>query len=214
MTAAQDSRALKPCPFCGGAATTTGPWEIGTSDRFEACIECQHCDFHISSEGGELFDKDKALRMASEKWNRRAALSAEPGADVSDAVAFAQTHGGRLVPAYGKRGDPVLLYQDDLARMLAAAPQPLSRENPASNAAPQPAAQARKPLTDAQVFAAAEGSLPNKAHRLIHETDPEYADQCGMEPGTRWICSNVHPEHSLAFARAIERAHGITGDPA
>lgn len=78
MTAAQDSRALKPCPFCGGVPTTTGPWEIGTSDRFEACIECQHCGFHISSEAGELFDKDKALRMASEKWNRRAALTAEP----------------------------------------------------------------------------------------------------------------------------------------
>ncbi|MDR0216121.1 MAG: hypothetical protein LBJ15_19285 [Comamonas sp.] len=68
----------------------------------------------------------------------------------------------------------------------------------------------RAPLTDEQVFAAAEGTLPGKAHRLIHEDSPAYAAQCGMEPGTRWICSNVHPEHSLAFARVIERAHGIT----
>lgn len=72
----------------------------------------------------------------------------------------------------------------------------------------------RMPLTEEQIFKAAESTLPEHAHRLIHETSPEYGAMCGLEPGTRWICSNVHPEHSLAFARAIEAAHGIsnTGD--
>ena len=65
---------LLPCPFCGGTPTATGPWEIGTSDRFEACIECLHCGYHLSSHDGTLFDKSKALRIATEKWNRRASM--------------------------------------------------------------------------------------------------------------------------------------------
>lgn len=78
--------------------------------------------------------------------------------------------------------------------------------------APQPVA--REPLSDEQIFEAARATLPGKAHELIHSTDPEYAMTFDMEPGTRWTCSEVRPEHSVAFARAIERAQGITGDKA
>ena len=71
----------------------------------------------------------------------------------------------------------------------------------------------RQPLSDEQIFAVANNTLPGKSHGLIHQTDPAYARACGIEPGARWICSEVHPEDSLAFARAIERACGI-GEPA
>ncbi|MXN28738.1 hypothetical protein [Delftia sp. CH05] len=46
-----------------------------------------------------------------------------PAQEAPAAVDFAMAYGGRRVPAYGKRGDPVLLYPDDLVRMLAAATQ-------------------------------------------------------------------------------------------
>lgn len=69
---------------------------------------------------------------------------------------------------------------------------------------------AREPLTDEQIFDCVNGTLPGKGHRVISETDPEYAKDVGIEPGARRIVSEVHPEHSIAFARAIERAHGIT----
>lgn len=66
------------------------------------------------------------------------------------------------------------------------------------------------PLTEAQVFDLSNGTLPGKGHQLIHESAPDYAAMCDTDPGARWILSDVYPENSLAFARAIERAHGIT----
>ena len=74
-------------------------------------------------------------------------------------------------------------------------------------AAPPP--PEREPLTDEQIFAIAKDVFPGNAHELIHETSPDYARACGMEPGARWTCSEVRPGQTLALSRAIERKHGI-----
>ena len=71
-------------------------------------------------------------------WQARAALAAtpaaaaqvvlpEPVANVTAAVELALAHGARRVSAYGKRGDPVLLYPDDLARLLAGVSAPAAQ---------------------------------------------------------------------------------------
>lgn len=66
------SEELKPCQFCGGAPTTTGPLEIGTSDTYETCIECERCGFQISSNDGFSAGKESSRAKAVERWNRRA----------------------------------------------------------------------------------------------------------------------------------------------
>ncbi len=77
----------------------------------------------------------------------------------------------------------------------------------ALTAAPPP--PEREPLTDEQIFAIAKDVFPGRAHELIHETSPDYAKDCDIEPGARWTCEQVRPEHTLALTHAIERAHGI-----
>ncbi|MBF5007638.1 hypothetical protein [Diaphorobacter caeni] len=74
-------------------------------------------------------------------------------------------------------------------------------------------AASRPALSDEEIFEAAKRTLPGKAHALIHETNADYAHMCDMEPGTRWICQEVRPEHSLSFAREIERLANGIGDP-
>ena len=69
MTAQTQQTELLPCPFCGADAITVGPWEIGTSDIFETCIECEYCAFHVS---GSSAIKSAALSEVVAKWNRRA----------------------------------------------------------------------------------------------------------------------------------------------
>lgn len=51
----------------------------------------------------------------------------EPKVNATTAVELALAHGGRRVSAYGKRGDPVLLYPDDLARLLAGVSAPAAQ---------------------------------------------------------------------------------------
>ena len=74
MTTAQDQQSgeLLPCPFCGGAPETTGPWEIGVSDNYETCICCEKCGFHISSDDGFASGEKQSLAKAVDRWNRRA----------------------------------------------------------------------------------------------------------------------------------------------
>lgn len=73
MTAAQDSRALKPCPFCGANAHFAMD-----EDRWE-WVECDGCGIQGNRSASLMEDcKPKLV----EAWNRRAALSAEPVASI------------------------------------------------------------------------------------------------------------------------------------
>lgn len=69
MTAAQDSRALKPCPFCG----STAHFDID-DDNWE-WVECSSCGMQGNRSASLMEDCKPKL---AEAWNRRAALSAEP----------------------------------------------------------------------------------------------------------------------------------------
>lgn len=71
-------RELLSCPFCGKHATAITPWEIGTSDTFEACIECGDCDYRIS---GHASTKSTATKRAKERWNKRAPAAPLPKGD-------------------------------------------------------------------------------------------------------------------------------------
>lgn len=52
-------------------------------------------------------------------WRAGNAAAAQEKAEPSDAVSAAVAVGGRIVPALGDRGDPVLLYPDQLVALLA-----------------------------------------------------------------------------------------------
>lgn len=68
MTAAQDSRALKPCPFCG----STAHFDID-DDNWE-WVECSSCGMQGNRSASLMEDCKPKL---AEAWNRRAAMSAE-----------------------------------------------------------------------------------------------------------------------------------------
>jgi hypothetical protein len=61
-------------------------------------------------------------------------------------------------------------------------------------------------LSEEKIFDTVQPHLPRMGHALIWDTDPEYAKDVGIEVGSRWIMNDVHPEHTVAAARAIEAA--------
>jgi hypothetical protein len=89
------------------ALTGEADWWRGRADEIEA---------QVARSGSK-----EAMRCYTDM--RTLLQAAAPALEAPAAVEFAMAYGGRRVSAYGKRGDPVLLYPDDLARMLAAAPQ-------------------------------------------------------------------------------------------
>ena len=67
---------LKPCPFCGGKATTwtTDAYSCDSAERVLGCEECNTYTPYAS-----VFEPDKVPASYVDAWNTRAAL--EPGPD-------------------------------------------------------------------------------------------------------------------------------------
>lgn len=68
MTQQQPQQQLLPCPFCGTVPRMTGPWEIGTSDTYEAVVECPGCEAQISRKATSRHTVQKTVE---EIWNIR-----------------------------------------------------------------------------------------------------------------------------------------------
>lgn len=58
---------IKPCPFCGGEATTSEKTTDKTNSFEFGWIGCQKCRCFIN-----YINDDRGKRLATEAWNRRA----------------------------------------------------------------------------------------------------------------------------------------------
>lgn len=66
------SEELKPCPFCGGHATSYGTRKMESGGSTHCLIHCDECSARLSAE---------TENDAVEAWNRRADLIDPDGAD-------------------------------------------------------------------------------------------------------------------------------------
>lgn len=129
LLAAPAARQCVECASCG-SAFEVDTYMAGYTECKGHCLNCPGINRAATEAApaavaGPSDGMVPPTASASELFDRYPA-SGKP----IDAVRYAKQHGAREVPAYGSRGNPLLLYPDDLARMLAASAAPTTQAAP------------------------------------------------------------------------------------